>query len=545
MLVSGISAFALADAASEDATVSSRTSSASASLALTSVAKPAPSIASISIVNDNIFDLENPEEDRFLYRLANSLHIKTRPDVVNSQLLFSEGDPLSTYELEESERILRRARYLYDASIEKSANDDGTVDIAVHTTDVWTLMPRFSFSRKGGVNTAKGGIKETNLFGTGRSVEVSVESDIDRDALTLGFADKNLGGSWYSLETQYSKTSDGHAGFFSFGKDFISLDATRANGLTFSDVDQIDYLYDRGEARSQFRHQSQYIEGFLGWSDGLNNGWSRRFTTGIVVDRHRFAEDPASLLPAGPLPDDRSLVYPFVGAEILQNRFEKTENVSQISRTEDHYLGTRFAARLGYAASGFGSDRNALLLGTQGQMSFGSLDAHLLKLGARWQTRIEDGGGLSNQVLEASADYYRRQSDHLLFFAGLRATIGDNLDIDNQILLGGDNGLRGYPLRYQSGEKRALLTLEQRLFSGWYPFRLFRVGGAVFFDAGRVWDSRYRDDETLLKDVGFGLRLGNSRSGLGNVIHIDVAFPLDGESDLDGVQLLVETRKSF
>jgi len=49
----------------------------------------------------------------------------------------------------------------------------------------------------------------------------------------------------------------------------------------------------------------------------------------------------------------------------------------------------------------------------------------------------------------------------------------------------------------------------------------------------------------VLKDVGIGLRLGNSRSALGNVLHIDVAYPLDGDSSINNVQFLIETRKTF
>ena len=48
-----------------------------------------------------------------------------------------------------------------------------------------------------------------------------------------------------------------------------------------------------------------------------------------------------------------------------------------------------------------------------------------------------------------------------------------------------------------------------------------------------------------LADAGFGLRLGNERSGLGNVIHIDLAFPLVRSGGVDSVQLLVETRQKF
>jgi outer membrane translocation and assembly module TamA len=114
-------------------------------------------------------------------------------------------------------------------------------------------------------------------------------------------------------------------------------------------------------------------------------------------------------------------------------------------------------------------------------------------------------------------------------------------------LLGGDNGLRGYPLRYQAGEGRWLFTAEQRLFSNWYPFQMFNVGGAVFYDMGATWgrDPLGTASLGLLKDIGFGLRFGNSRSALGNVLHVDVAYPLDGDKSARKMQFIIETKKSF
>jgi hypothetical protein len=91
------------------------------------------------------------------------------------------------------------------------------------------------------------------------------------------------------------------------------------------------------------------------------------------------------------------------------------------------------------------------------------------------------------------------------------------------------------------------LTVEQRYFTNWYPFRLFRVGGAAFFDIGRTWGESpvSTPSQGLLKDVGIGLRFGNSRSGLGNIIHVDLAFPLDGDSSIEDVQILLETKERF
>ena len=134
-----------------------------------------------------------------------------------------------------------------------------------------------------------------------------------------------------------------------------------------------------------------------------------------------------------------------------------------------------------------------------------------------------------------------------MFFATLNATAGQNLDLDNPVEVGGDTGLRGYPLRYQSGDSRVLFTVEQRYFTDWYPFRLFRVGGAVFVDVGRTYGDDPLGGPNLgwLKDVGFGFRFAPTRLGTKKVIHLDVAFPLDGDPSIDSVQLLLEAKRSF
>ncbi len=124
---------------------------------------------------------------------------------------------------------------------------------------------------------------------------------------------------------------------------------------------------------------------------------------------------------------------------------------------------------------------------------------------------------------------------------------GHKLDLDNRTELGGDNGLRGYPLRYQMGESKLLLAAEQRYFTDWYPFRLARVGGAIFADVGRSWGHSPLGTKPVgwLKDIGFGLRLVPTRASGRDVIHIDVAFPLDGDPSIDNVQFLIESKRSF
>ena len=82
----------------------------------------------------------------------------------------------------------------------------------------------------------------------------------------------------------------------------------------------------------------------------------------------------------------------------------------------------------------------------------------------------------------------------------------------------------------------------------WQVLRLVNVGAAVFFDAGEAWFAGGRGDEFelgLLRDVGFGLRVASARSSRGSMVHIDVAFPLDGDDSIERVQLLVEAKDTF
>jgi len=505
-----------------------------------------PLIAAVSITNNNIFDLQDPEENKSIFRLANRLHVRTRADVIRQQLLFKPGEPLSKQAVEETERILRGNRYIQDVNVRAVPRDDGYVDVDVITSDVWTLMPKVAFKRAGGASETALGIKEMNLLGSGIAVEAQYKSEIDRDSTVLKVVDRNLGQSWYRLEALMSDNSDGHDLFLNIGRPFYSLNSRNAQDLLVNHTDRIESYYVDGELAAELQHQVRGLELSLGWSKGLRNGWAKRITAGVVYDEHLYAPLDGAVTPELPGLEGRRLVYPFVGLEFVEDHFEKSSNLDQIHRVEDRFLGTAIGARLGFASTALGAVRDTWILSGRVQKGFGDTASNALLLSSELDARIQTGGA-HNLALGMAARFYRRQSERRLLYVGLTGTYGRNPDPEQYLALGGDNGMRGYPLRYQTGESRAVMTVEQRIFTDWYPFRLFRVGGAAFFDVGKTWGSNpvAGERDTLLKDIGFGLRLGSTRSGLGRMIHIDVAFPLDGEADIDDVQFLISTRKSF
>lgn len=502
-------------------------------------------VGEVILEKRNIFDLSDPAENKWLYRWANRLHIITRDKVIDNQLLFRAGDDFEQRLLDESERILRANRFIFDANIEPVRYEDGVVDLRVTTQDVWSLTPDFSFSRSGGENRTAIGIEETNFFGRGQLLRLKWIDSVDRTSTQFDFEDRNLGSSWVSMFLRVADNSDGKTNILSVIRPFHALDSRWTAGGWISNDDRRTALYRLGDEAAEYRHEREYLTAFGGWSRGLREGWVRRWSVGYVYDDNEFSEALDPTLPAV-IPEDRKLVYPFLGLEILEDDFSTSSNTNQIGRTEDFFMGTRFSASLGYADRSFGADRNALVAAATANLGFGSLDktALLLTLAANGR---RESGNTTNAKTAAAARFYHRQSEKRLFFMTLSGVAGHDLDLDNLVQLGGKSGLRGYPLRYQTGDSKLLFTIEQRYFTDWYPWRLFRVGGAVFFDVGRTWGDNPIGEPNLgwLKDVGFGFRFAPTRFSTNKVAHLDFAFPLDGDPSIDSVQVLLEAKRSF
>lgn len=501
-------------------------------------------IGTIRVVSLDIFDLDDPRENKPVYRLANRLHVETRESTLRAQLLFREGDLYSRRLLDETARNMRKLRFLREPEVRVTGVHDGLVDIEVRSHDVWTLNPGVSFGRAGGKNRSGFELEDYNLLGFGKHLSVGYTQDVDRNKSFLRWSDPNVFGSRWTDALEIADTDDGRKLRLTAQRPFFALLATWSAGFTLLSEDSQHDRYSLGTAIDRYDVQRRYADVFGGWSKGLRNSWVRRTLLGIRYDDSQFASLPgASTLP---VPQDRRLVYPYARVEWLEDDFVVDRNLDQIQRSEDQQFGRLFSAQLGLAAEGAGSDRNAALL---------DLGAHRgWRLSDKSQGFVDAGlrgrfGNAGAEDLTFSTDlrYYRRNGRRMTFFASLSGDWGRKLDGDHEVILGGEDGLRGYPLRYQSGASRVLLTVEQRLYTNWYLFRLAHVGAAAFVDVGRIYgtDATRTPNKGWLADAGVGLRLGNARSALGNVLHIDLAFPLQREPGIDSLQILVQTKRSF
>lgn len=502
-------------------------------------------IASIRITRLDVFDTSLPEEDKALYRLADALHVKTRESTIRQLLLFQVGEPFDLRLLEETERLMRSAGYLRDATIRPLACPGGEAEIAVVVQDVWTLKPGVSFSRKGGRNSTAIDLEDSNLLGLGTRVALNSSSGVDRSSKLITYRDPLLGGRRLDLSGLYSHNSDGKRTDLALERPFYALDTRWAAGLFGRRENRIDSAYEQGQVVGQHETRERFAKAYAGFSDGLRDGWVTRWAFGWTHDEHLALPIASATLARVGVPADRRLIYPWAGLELVQDQYRETRNLDQIGRTEDLALGWHLKAQLGYADTRIGADRRAWVFDLVTRKGLQPWPGHTLLLDGMARGRVEDAG-LAGALFGGTARYYLRQSPRRSVYLALAADHAVRPDSTEQVLLGGDSGLRGYPLRYQSGTGRWVFSAEQRWFTDWYPWRLFNVGGAAFYDMGRVRGQDAGQARLgLLRSLGLGLRLGNSRSGLGNVVHLDLAFPLDGDPSLKKTQWSVETKRSF
>ncbi len=503
-------------------------------------------IGTIRIDPQNIFDLSDPKESNSFFALANRLHVTTRPAVIERALLFRPGDRISRQVIEEAERVLRANRSVYDVQIRPVAWRDGVVDLEVVTRDTWTLDLTGRYSRSGGKNTFGIGLVEYNFLGTGLQVGVSQTSEVDRDGKQFLLHYGQAFDGWTALHFEEGRYSDGGRRRASVTRPFYALDTRWAAGAAWDDWDRTESVYNAGEEVAQYRRRTEAAEVFGGWSPGLVSGWTHRFSAGFTMQDEAYGEEPGTVAPV-PLPVDYAVKGPFLRYEVLEDRFVKLKNRDLIAKPEFFEMGFTASLQVTRAAESWGSSRSAWLYSASAGRGFTLPWRHDLLASVRAQRQFASTGNPLTQAGFALR-YYAPQSERAAFFAGLSGDRqGDGGGAPDQLLLGGDNGLRGYPLRYQSGERRVLFTAEQRYYTDWYLFRLMRVGGAAFYDVGRAWGGVNQNAENggWLSDVGVGLRLAFDRAAFGNVVHFDVAVPLDRAGDIEAVQFLVKSKATF
>ena len=504
-------------------------------LILASPARPAPAAESGStatlrgliLIPKDVFDPSVPGEDKWLFRLADKIHINTRQEIIRRELLLYPGEPWSLDLAKESERNLREFSFIKSARIRPVNRTPESFDLEVLTQDSWTLAPEFVFGTRGGEHISGVGLLEKNLLGYGKTISLLNERVGKDTNNTIQYIDPRVLNSHVRFSVIGGNIKDGSELGVLLEHPFFALQTPFAGFISGTNLQKEGKLYDKAQETSNYIHGHDVAEAGAAMRVNRRSSVIQRIGGSLSYERNYF-KPKAGTLP-GTLPQNRVLSGPSLIFRWLVPRYIEETFINKVERVEDFNLGNEGEASLGYSATAFGSSRDWLTFSLQDQhgISLGEGKFAMARLGFKGRADRQ----LRNTLFHGSANLYwkfptRWPQTWILHAEG---TYGINLDGENQQLVGGENGLRGYKVHSLSGNKTMLFNVEHRFYLPHEFLHLGYIGGALFFDAGIAEPNKklmtLRDFKT---DVGFGLRGGPTRSSLGLVGRADIAYALNG-----------------
>lgn len=475
--------------------------------------------------------------------LANTLHPDTDPSVIRDLLTVASGDRVAAANIYEAERILRGQPFLTAARIVPVHCAGERVAAEVRVRDAWTLQVGASVGQAGGESESSAGFTDENFLGTGKTVGLSWSDSTERTAVEFRYEDPALLGSQWTLGLQHSDLSDGRGNAVSLAYPFRTADqhwggrTSYEERLTELDFDEAGDTAYTAEVESEdirlesLRHVHSDAQG--GWRAGF--GWRRDY-----ADYSDLEEIDPDLRPR-PVLDDRRLQGPYLVAERFSDRYRSFRNLRAIGKTEDYDLGldARFVGGRYIEGEGdpwfYAAELNyAMPMG----------ERNLLATELTLSGRQREDTGQEAAYRAFATDYYHRTSGRNTVVLHGEYDWRDQPDPEDELYLGGFDGLLAYPDQFRSGDRRWLVHLEDRYVSDLVLFDTVQMGYTAYIEAGRIRGLDGAWSRTLA-DVGAGLRLGSLRSSFGSVSYLTIAWPLVEAGQEDEYSIVVGSTVSF
>jgi len=479
---------------------------------------------------------------QWLYRVVNWSHIKTKPEIVERELLFAVGDTLDPLKLDESERILRAYPFINEAEITVPPLGPGEVEVNARTSDNYSLAPGLIFESGGGTSEYGLLLIEKNLFGLGKEVagQYVLERNSTRNSTEssylLQYKDPRLFRSHFALNSFLSHETLGDEVSLSVARPFYSVRTRLAGGADLDWFEGHLRLWRNEFPVAELPVHSLVSRAWMAraWGDPFRR---IKLSGNVTYADIKYPDPP--LVSAGWLPRDtlrtarRSLEPTLALGREVTREFRKMQDLDDYGVVEDVEIGWNAGVSAGFGFPSRPTDAAYGVAGASGQWS-DVRGAHVTVVRGEAFLRVCDDIGAGRRTwsnLRTSAflhHYYQglpRQT--LALNVGWRG--GWRMDPPYQLVLGGDVGLRGYHSNRFEGTRRVLINAEDRIFTPW-RILTYAFGFVAFADAGYVWtQERPVRPQDLRADVGFGLRIYNTRAATARVSRLDIAFNLRGE----------------
>ena len=486
-----------------------------------------------------VFNTQKPKENHLIGRSANFIHIETHEKSIRPSLLFKEGECVNALRIHASERLLRSLPSVRDAEIIPLTNPDGTATAIVKIRDAWSLKLSSGLRYTGGESEWGMQIREFNLLGFGKQVQVGYKKTIDRRLSNLAYGDPFLFNSRWDFSAEYQRLSDGSSRILALNHPFFDVRTPWAAGFTSGSRNSIQTFYERDKPVYDLPSR-QYVSSvnlrmlvFASVRSALRLGIEYR-VSGIRYDEFRV-----HLANALPFMDKRNRSFhgPLLSLEYFQDDYITCRNIQFIEHVEDFNLGWHASIKTGVFPKSWGSTEQAVYAEGSLQKGVALNSSRFLTGSSEWRG-IRERGGKKHFRSQSGLTIFDQNWPHQTWMLSAQFSQSLNPYPEDVVYLGGTDGLRGYMNHFRIGDERWMFTAEDRLFTNVNFWGLFKLGFVAYFDAGAVRTLSGERWSKTYASVGAGLRIGNLKSSFGRVLSLTMATPLVHEPGVKGLQIV-------
>lgn len=448
-------------------------------------------------------------------RFGNSVHLKTKNWTIKNILLFKKNEPLDSLVAKESERLVRRQRYIRSVVIEPVPIEGSTdsVDVSVRALDSWSLIPN------GAASSSKMNVEltERNFFGLGHEFENEYGKRFDQghQAYSSRYRINNIQNSFINATALYDNDLDNNTiRSITLERPFFSTYTRWAAGAKYSYQFYTDSLPNLTNQLALKTMRIQTKDFWAGHSFKIFSGKSEEASTIKLVTTFRYADikyitkpeleyDPELFL------NSEKLYLSSIG--ISSQKFQQDKYIFNFGIIEDVPYGYLFSVTGGYQNKSY---KNRAYFG--GKFAFGNY----FRFGYLG-TNFEYGGFINNGKTEESAfrisAYYftnilRFGNWKLRQFIKPSVVIGSNrnYNIKDRLNLDDSNGIPGFNSNEKLiGTKRLLVSFQTQSyapgnFHGFHfsPFFNFTIG-SLGDETNKTFDTKF------YSSLGVGVLINN------------------------------------
>ena len=499
----------------------------------------------------------------------NHFRFLTAEDVIRRELLLEVGDAYEASRIEETMRNLRALGiFALVRIVPVQTREPDAVGLLIYTRDMWSLRLETSLDGAGEAFTLAAALTERNFLG--RDKTLAIRSLLDPKTFSFGeaYVDPRLLGSELTLDQSFDvifnrehQEPEGSRGSLELSLPFRNLQQTW--GWTVSGkFDDSVYRALRGTEirlagpgpngdaepcaeigpecmRVVWDDESYSASVAVGYRRGV--AYKQTFSLALAFSGRAVAPNAETGLAPGQeqlfrdtlLPRTRRQIYPALTYELWLPTYAVFENLSTFGKIESVRVGPSAEASVRFPLEAFGSSTDSVVF--EGALGYVYGDGRTIaELAFTAGARVEEGL-VADQV--ATAVLRGATPPFLLGRLVLRLDWAGRMNDTERtlVVLGGSNGLRGYPSAQFGvfGGNRARANLEYRSLP--IVIESVHIGAVAFYDAGTLYpyrcpeseDPRVRCDEPPWHSLGVGLRVLFPQLNY-TPFRIDVGFPLEG-----------------